>query len=84
MDEIELPYNSVCKQKKNPSELLLSNSRNLSPDDRKVGNIDSIKDFFAMLNLELNGYITKKDILFTLSIANELDFEFIFKNLCAV
>ena len=75
---------TLCVNKKNPSELLLSNSRNLSPDDRKVGNIDSLKDFFAMLNLELNGCITKKDILFTLLIANELDFEFIFKNLCAL
>ena len=37
-----------------------------------------------MLNLELNGCITKKDILFTLLIANVLDFEFIFKNLCAM
>ena len=54
------------------------------PDDRQVGNIDSLKDFFAILNLELNGCITKKDILFTLLIAIEFYLEFVFKNLCAL
>ena len=59
------------------------NHATFSPDDRQGSNIDSLIDFFAILNLELNGCITKKDILFTLLNANVLDFEFIFKNLCA-
>ena len=84
VDEIELPYNSVCKQKKKSIWTSTFKFTQLFHLTIAVGNIDSLKDFFAMLNLELNGCITKKDILFTLLIANVLDFEFIFKNLCAM
>ena len=70
MDEIELPYNSVCKQKKIHLNFYFQIHATFPPDDRQVGNIDSIKDFFTIMNLEPNGCIIKKDILFTLLIAN--------------
>ena len=52
-------------------------------DDREVSDIDSLIDFFAILNLELNDCGTKKDINFTLLMVEKANYESIFKNLCA-
>ena len=54
------------------------------PHFAEVGNVDYLMKFFAIEQLEPNGYGTKKDILKTLLMDNQVTFEFIFKNLCAI
>ena len=45
--------------------------------------IDSLRDFYVMLHLEVNDYGTKKDMLIKLFIGKQLKYDFNFKDLCA-